>query len=175
MPRGTVTLMSEPDANQVREFVVVDKADRDALIELAKSEGVTATEIDEDDFVDPATASFILLGASAAVGTVVYLLEVRKGGQVFDNRPKAPRPEYRSKDIAYGYVKIVAPDGKVTVEVKEPKGLIGQVIDAVKEVLVETVGKPAQTVGEAVSSAVEAVAGRESIDITIEKSPTAID
>ncbi len=100
-----------------------------------------------------------------AVGTVVYLLDKRKGGQVIDLRPGAPKPFYRTKEVEYGLVVIFATDGKVTVEVKEPRGLFGQVVDALKGILtdlgksgVEAAAKAAtELVGDAATVKVEPV------------------
>lgn len=151
--------MTNTAESQTQALVVVDPDDVAFLKQLVSENGVTAQEVDQDNFLDPLTVSFILLGSTAAVGTVTYLLDRRKGGQVFDLRKDAPRAEYRSKDIQYGLVKIVSADGKVTVEVKEPRGLIGQVIDAIKGIITEVAGAGTKSVAEAVKGALAAVAG----------------
>lgn len=151
--------MSDSKESQTKVLLVVEPGDADYVREVAAKEGVTAQEVDADNFLDPATISFIIIGAVGAVGTVTYLLERRKGGHVFDMRKDAPKPEYRSKDIEYGLIKIIAADGKVTIEVKEPRGLIGQVLDAVKGIITATVEATAKAVGDAAKAALEPVAG----------------
>ncbi len=81
------------------------------------------------------TVTLVLVGATAAVGAVLHVLEQRKGGQVIDLRPGAPKAFYRTPDVVYGTVVIVAVDGKVTVEVKEPDGMFGKVISALPQLL----------------------------------------
>ena len=44
-----------------------------------------------------------------------------------------PKPFYRTTDVAYGLIVIVGLDGAVTVEVKEPKGMFGIVVDALRQ------------------------------------------
>lgn len=70
------------------------------------------------------------------MGTVVHLLDRAKGGQVIDLREGVQKKFYRTDDVAYGLVVIIAFDGKVTVEVREPRGLFGEVIDALTEATV---------------------------------------
>jgi len=157
---------SQDDDEQTQALLVVDPEDREFVEAAAAENGVRAAEVDQDGFLDPITLSFILLGSSAAIGTVTYLVDKRKGGQVFDLRPGAPRPQYRSKDIDYGLVLIIAVDGKATVEVHEPRGMLGQVIDAIKDIVVslgkagiEQIGQSAtKAVGDKAKVAVEAVA-----------------
>jgi hypothetical protein len=55
--------------------------------------------------------------------------------------------------VVYGLVVIIATDGKVTVEVKEPKGMFGQVIDAIRGILSDA----AKTRVEQIAKAVEAL------------------
>lgn len=144
-------------------MVVVDRGDLDQLLAEARAEGVEVTVVEESGFLDPVTATVLLFGGAAAVGTVMYALEVRKGGQVFDLRPNAPRQAYRSKDVAYGLVLLIAPDGKVTVEVKEPKGAFGIVVDALRGAVVD-LAKPA---ADGVKAAAEKAVGNRGT-VTVE-------
>jgi hypothetical protein len=79
--------------------------------------------------------TLVLVGTAAAVGAVLHVLEQRKGGQVIDLRPGAPKAFYRTADVVYGLVVIVAVDGKVTVEIKEPDGMFGKVISTLPQLL----------------------------------------
>lgn len=157
---------SQDPVEPTQALLVVDPEDREFVETIAAENGVQAAEVDQDGFLDPVTLSFVLLGSVAAIGTVTYLVDRRKGGQVFDLRPGAPRPQYRSKDIEYGLVLIIATDGKATVEVHEPRGMLGQVIDAIKDIVgqlgkagIEQIGKSATAaVGDTAKVAIETVA-----------------
>lgn len=96
--------------------------------------------LDDRSLVDSVSLSIMLIGGSLAVSTVAYFIEQRKGGQVFDMRPDAGRRAYRSPDIAFGYVQVILADGTVRVEVKEPKGMFGQVLDSLALIVRESAG-----------------------------------
>jgi len=123
------------------------------LVNVASAEDVQVEKLEDRNFVDPASVSVILIGTSLAISTVVYMIELRKGGQVFDLRPQADRPAFRSKDIAYGYVQIIALDGSVSVEVKEPRGMFGQVLDTLALLVKESVGSSAAPMQKRVEQA----------------------
>jgi len=76
-------------------------------------------------------------------------LEQCKGGQVIDLRPGALKEFYRTPVVVYGTMLIVAVDGKVTVEVKEPDGMFGKVISTLPQLL--TGGGSAEQVAQAVT------------------------
>ncbi len=139
---STSTLGSGEQDGQgtVEHLVTVGLDDYDKLVESASTENVQLEKLEDRHLVDPASISVILIGTSLAVSTVAYFVEQRKGGQVFDLTPEANRPAYRTKDIAYGYVLIIAIDGSVSVEVKEPKGMFGQVLDTLALLVKESVG-----------------------------------
>src|SRR4051794_25535563 len=115
------------------EDLVVYRDDLNELLAEAEANGVKVTVVKESGFLDPLSISVILLGGSAAVSTVMYWAEQRKGGQVLDLRPTAPKREYRSRDVVFGLVIIITVDGKVTVDVKEPKGAFGIVMAALSQ------------------------------------------
>jgi hypothetical protein len=132
--------------------VIVEPTDADLVRRLASEHGVQANEVTEKGFFEPVTTlTFVLLGGAAAVGAVVHLLDAHKGGQVIDLRPGAPRAFYRTADLVYGLVVVIAEDGKVTVDVKEPKGMFGMVVEAVQHIAVD-LGKSGI---EALAAAVE--------------------
>lgn len=101
---------------------------------IAADHGVRAEEVPRLGVEPVTTATLVIVGAAAAVATVSHLLDQRKGGQVVDLRPGAPRTIYRTPEVVYGTVVIVAEDGSATVEVKEPQGMFGQVVSALTEI-----------------------------------------
>lgn len=119
-------------SEQVHEALVVEQDELDLLREEAAAHGVVVEELaGPDGFVAETVAvTVLLLGAATAVGAVVHLLERRRGGQVFDLRPGAPTPIYRSRDLQFGLVAVLKTDGTVSVEVHEPKGMFGVVVEA---------------------------------------------
>ncbi|MEJ2852589.1 MULTISPECIES: hypothetical protein [unclassified Saccharothrix] len=154
-------------SDNTSSVVIVDRDDLDAVTGIAAEHGVLVQPVDTRDLEPVLTVTLVLLGSALAVGTVTHLVDRVKGGQVVDLRPGAPRPLYRSKDVVYGLIVIHTVDGKVSVEVKEPRGLFGQAIDAVVQVLTgmpeagaaEVAGVVESAVGEIGSVAVERASG----------------
>lgn len=157
-----------PAEDAAQEIVVIDSEDREYFEQIAAENGVSLEEIDQSGFIDPITVSFIIIGAAAAISLVQYLIDKRKGGMVLDSRPGAPRPMYRSKDVDYGLVVIYAVDGKVDVQVKEPRGLFGQVIDALTSIISKKIGASAGDLAKAADKAVGSNA-----DVTVKTPPAA--
>jgi hypothetical protein len=139
----------------VREATTIEVADLDEIRELAASHGVQVEEIAQPGFEPVTTITLILIGGSLAVASVMAIIERRKGGQVIDLRPGAPKVLYRDKDVVYGLVIILAQDGTVRVEVKQPKELFAQVVEALCKTLL---GLASPTV-DAVAGAARAVVG----------------
>ena len=156
---------SNPD-NAAHEIVVIDRQDKEYVEQIAAENGVSLEEIDESGFIDPITVSFIIIGAAAAIGMVQFLIDKHKGGMVIDSRPGAPQRMYRSKDVDYGLVVIYAVDGKVDIQVKEPRGLFGQVIDALTTIIGKQIGAKASDVAKAATGAV----GKDA-DVTVQPAP----
>lgn len=75
---------------------------------------------------------------------MLHVLEQRKGGQVIDLRPGAPKAFYRAPGVVYGTVIIV------TVEVKELDGMFGKVISSLPGLL-SGGGGSAEQVAQAVT------------------------
>ncbi len=123
-------MSEEVSAEQV---VVLDRSDLTWAREIAAANGVELVDLPSSAFEPVTTVAVILLGGALAVGAMAYQLDKRKGGQVIDLRPGAPKPFYRTTDVAYGLIVIVGLDGAVTVEVKEPKGMFGIVVDALRQ------------------------------------------
>ncbi len=119
-------------SDQAHEAVVIEQDELEQLRAEAAEHGVVLEELEPADgfVVEAAAVTVLLLGAATAVATVVHLLDRRRGGQVLDLRPGAPTPIYRSRDLLFGLVVMLKADGTVQVEVHEPKGMFGTVVEA---------------------------------------------
>lgn len=115
--------------------LVLDDLSEDDLVELAAlAEQHDVQLMREGDRGEPVTIA-ILVGGALAIGALMHEFERRKGGQVIDLRPDAPKPAYRDKDLQYGLVMIRSADGTVRVEVHEPRGMLGQVLDSINSLV----------------------------------------
>jgi hypothetical protein len=121
----------------VREMTTVDAADVEEIRKAAESEGVQLEEPPRRELEPVTTVVLILIGTAVAVAAVMSFIERRKGGQVIDLRPGAPSIAYRDKGVTYGLVVILAADGTVTVEVKQPKDMFVQVVEALVKSLLD--------------------------------------
>lgn len=154
--------MSERPVDQVQIWTEADAAEIEVARQLAAEYGVSLEVAQPDDFVDPGTIMLLFIGTSMAVSTVMYLLDQRRGGQIVDLRPGANPFTKRDNSVAHGLVVIIATDGEVTVEVREPRGMFGQVMDAVRDIAVELVGAPQKSIVDSVNAA---LGERESVMI----------
>jgi hypothetical protein len=136
------------DAESTRLLMEIGPEDLDYLKAVAAEHGVGIEVDEEEGFTVVGEIAVLLMGASLAVATVAYLLDQRRGGQVIDLRPAADPIAKRDKGLQHGLVLLIAADGNVTVEVHEPKQMFGVVIDALKDVLKEMVGLPAEEAAE---------------------------
>jgi hypothetical protein len=148
------------EAPQIQSLVVLEPAQVPAARTSAAAHGVEVEQIPRRGIEPLTTVTLLLIGAGAAVGSVLQILEQRKGGQVVDLRPGAPKAFYRTPDVVFGTVVIVAVDGRVTVEVREPAGMFGRVIAVLPE-LVSGGGGDAEQIGRAITEAFGA-------DVTVE-------
>jgi hypothetical protein len=123
------------ESARTQSVVVLDPSQVPAARTLAAAHGVEVEQVPRRGIEPVATVTLVLVGAAATVGAVLHVLEQRKGGQVIDLRPGAPKAFYRTPDVVYATVVIVAVDGKVTVEVKEPDGMFGKVISTLPQLL----------------------------------------
>jgi hypothetical protein len=151
--------MSEPPAESV---VIVEPAQVPAARAVASAHGVDVQEVPRRGIEPVTTVTLLLVGTAAAVGTVLHTLEQRKGGQVIDLRPGAPKAFYRTPDLLYGMVVVIAVDGKVTIKVEEPDGRFGKVIAALPRLLPGS--------GDAAQVA-RAVSGEFGPDVAVETVP----
>jgi hypothetical protein len=119
----------------VRELTTVEARDLAEVREIAATHGVEVEEVPQSG-IEPVTTTLILLvGVPLAVSAVVSILDRKKGGQIIDLRPAAPKVLYRSKDVVYGLVIVLTADGAVRVEVKQPKDMFTQVVEALAKAL----------------------------------------
>jgi hypothetical protein len=130
---------------------VLDPAQLPAARALAAAHGVEMEEVKGRGIEPVVAVTLVLVGTAAAVGAVLHVLEQRKGGQVVDMRPGVPRTFYRTPDVVYGTVVIIAVNGEVVVEVKEPDGMFGKVISILPELLSGGSGDVEQA-GETITS-----------------------
>ncbi len=120
----------------IEEVVVLDRGDLEYVQEVAGELGVDAQVLRTSGMEPVSTVSVLLVGSALAVATFMRSLDQRKGGQVIDLRPGAPKPFYRTHDVVYGLVVVVSPDGKVLVDVKQPQDMFAEVIANLQELSV---------------------------------------
>lgn len=123
------------DSSQVRAVLVVDPSDVPAVREVAAAHGVTVQEVPERGIEPVSTVTLVLVGVAVTVNSVRQALERRKGGQVIDLRPGAERLAYRTADLEYGIVLIVAQDGEVTVRIDRPDDVFEKAIATLPKLL----------------------------------------
>ncbi|MGY1638200.1 hypothetical protein ACI78V_16265 [Geodermatophilus sp. SYSU D00742] len=146
------------DPEDAVEIVVVRPDEVDTLLDLARQHDVAVERIPGRGFEPVTMLTFSIIGTTMAVATLVYLLDRRKGGQIVDLRPGAARMIYRTTDVAYGLVVMIAVDGSLKIEVREPKGMFGQVSEIVT-------GLSGQLLGQGVSDVKKAVEGQVGGDV----------
>lgn len=118
--------MAQPPEQE--SVVVLESSQVAAARTLAADHHVEVEDVPRLGFEPVTTVTLLLIGTATAVSAVLHILEQRKGGQVIDLRPGAPKAFYRTPDVVYGIVVVITRDGTVTVEVKEPDGMFGKVI-----------------------------------------------
>ncbi|MFI5713999.1 hypothetical protein [Kribbella sp. NPDC051620] len=99
----------------VREVLVIDPVDLQAIRETAERVGARTAEVPPFRGIRPVMASVLVTGERGAVRQVRAEVERRRGGLVFDLRVGAVRPIHRSRALAHGELKVVAADGTVRV------------------------------------------------------------
>jgi hypothetical protein len=114
--------------------LVVDPTEVTFVRETAATHDVTVEQRQRG--IEPVSMVVLtLIGAVSAVSAVGHLLEQRRGGQLIDLRPGTETPFCRTRGLMYGIVVVIAVDGKVTVEVREPEGMFGKVISTLPRLL----------------------------------------
>ena len=125
--------------------------------DVAQNDGVRLEIVERDTRGFASIIIVALIGAPAAVallgGTLAYIQDRRKGGQLIDLRPGNPLVR-RTADVVYGLIIIIAADGKVTVDVKEPKGFFAEVIKEVLAAVQNIATKSIAAIADAAKTAV---------------------
>lgn len=121
--------------------------------EVEKEPDAEVQILEQGEGIAPLIVILIIGSVGLVGGTVDYILDRRQGGQVIDLREEGEKRQYRSKDVKYGLVVIYAADGKVTVEVHEPRGFFGTVVKDVTDALAGIVTKTAEAVAKAAKEA----------------------
>lgn len=146
--------MKETSDDDIEAAVVVPPEDVDRIRAIAEDHGVSVEVQANHGFEPISTITIILFGSVAALGAVQQIIDERKGGLVIDLRPGAPRREHRDRDVKYGLVLVYTADGYVRIEVHEPKGMFGAVVEAVRDVTIEVGKATVQAVNAGVRAAV---------------------
>ncbi len=124
-------MTDEVDADEV---VVVSRQDLDFARETAQAHGVRADVLSVGGIEPVATVALLIAGSALAVSSVCRILDQRKGGQVIDLRPGVRSPLYRTPQLLYGVIVVLARDGTVTVEVARPDDMFTELISVVSGV-----------------------------------------
>lgn len=161
------------DPSQARAVLVVDPPDLPVVRDLASAHGVVVEEVPERGIEPVSTVTLVLVGMAVAISSVRQALERRKGGQMIDLRPGAAKLAYRTADLAYGIVVIVARDGTVTVRIDKPDDVFEKVISSLPKLLPggTSTKQAARVVAEALGSGAEVEAEEATGDDTEDASP----
>lgn len=124
--------MTEQPGASTEEFLMVPTEDIEYLREIADRNGVDVSESEALGIEPVSTTAVALLGSALAISTVRRLLEERRGGQMIDLRPGASRAVYRSRDIQYGLIVVLAADGTVTVRATDSQDELALVMEALR-------------------------------------------
>lgn len=153
--------------NDTQDVLIVDNEDVDFVVRTGAEQGVSVQRADLRGVEPVLTTTLVLFGTATAVALVSGLVERHRGGQVIDLRPHTPKPIYRSRDVVFGLVVIYAVDGRVTVDVKEPAGMFGQVLDSLTAILGDLVGAGVADVAATVTERIS-----DAATVTTETGPT---
>lgn len=102
-------------AEAVRELVMVDPVDLEAIRETARLVGAELAEMPPIRGIHAVTTAVLLVGVPRAVTQVQQEIERRKGGAVFDLRVGATRPIYRTKRLRQGTADVLTMDGRMRI------------------------------------------------------------
>ncbi|HSH58479.1 MAG TPA: hypothetical protein VK988_02340 [Acidimicrobiales bacterium] len=138
------------EAASAKEVVILDREDLEFAQHAAREQGVEVQVLTPTGFEPVSTVTLILMGSTLAVATLARILDQRKGGQVIDLRPGAPKPFYRTRDVLYGLVVVVSQDGQVLVHVKQPEDLFTEVVANLRTMSAEIGEAGSGTVSEQV-------------------------
>jgi hypothetical protein len=142
------------EVEQRQELRIDSQEDLELLREVvAEDPDVELEVVREVPGIAPLFIIAVIGAAAAVAGAIADYTERRKGGQIIDLR-EGQQLTRRDKSVVYGLIVIVAADGKVTVEVKEPKGFFGQVLKDVLDALQGIATKSIEAAAAAVKGAV---------------------
>lgn len=153
--------MSSTD-DLVEEIVVVDQRDVAATVDLAAKHGANVEVVPQRGIEPITTATLIVVGTAVAVGVVLREIDGRKGGQVIDLRPGAPREIYRDRSVQYGLIVVFAQDGQIRIELKEPHGTLGVLLSGLTSVFE---GLGSSTADEVASLAQQAIGDHGTVSL----------
>lgn len=142
------------NTDEAQEVILVEDREVDFARETAASLNVSVHELDIRSVEPLTTGTLVLVGGSLAVATAIRLIEERRGGQVIDLRPNSSKTFYRSKDVIYGLVIVLAVDGSITIDIKEPRGALGEVLDAIIGIIPEIAGRDMEEISARICDAV---------------------
>jgi hypothetical protein len=117
--------------DEQRMRVIVPASDVDAVETLVRSHGARSERLTHRA-IGAETVALVVIGTAVVLGTVQSAIERFRGGQVFDLRQDAPSPFYRSRDLHYGMIAVIAGDGSLRVRVFEPSELLDKVAGIVR-------------------------------------------
>jgi hypothetical protein len=138
----------------VREAITVEQDEVEFVTLAAKERGAQVQRLNVRNIEPVTTVTLVVIGSAALVGMISYLLEQRRGGQVIDLA--GPEPKfYRDRGLIYGLVVVKLQDGNIKIEVREPRGLLGQVMDTLRGM----VGDLAKTAADVGAKRVQAALG----------------
>jgi hypothetical protein len=151
------------DAPHRQELRIDSSEDLELLRKIVEEDPDVEIEVvREVPGIAPLVIIAVIGGAAAVAGAVAYFSEVKKGGQIIDLR-EGQQLTRRDKSVVYGLIVIITADGKVKVQVKEPKGYFVQVLDLVLDAVQ---GIATKTI-EAAAAAAKKVVG-DKADVTTE-------
>jgi hypothetical protein len=146
--------MASEQVDVVRKEIEVSPEELELLrAEAQLHPGAEIEVLEEPESIAPLVIIAVIGGAAFVAGAIDYILDRRHGGMVIDLQKGATKREYRSTAVRYGLVVIYAADGTVKVEVHEPKGFFGQVVDSVLEALKGIVTDSAKAIADAAKEA----------------------
>lgn len=104
-----------------RVRVSVGREQMDELLAACHELGVDA-ETERSRHLDPDTVVMLLAGPPVAVAATVAAVDRLRGGQVIDLRDGQNRTFYRSRDLTYGSVLVLARDGSLRMQSSRKAG-----------------------------------------------------
>ena len=123
---------------------------------VAETEGVEVAP----GALDFGATALIIIGTAAAVAAIAKItldiIDRTRGGQVIDLTGEIPQFR-RDRGLLYGLVTILLKDGKVSIEVHQPRDALNDLIEALAKIVVD-LGKAGI---EAATTAVEKVTGEK--------------